>query len=184
MDRFVSNTINRVDKKGRVSIPAGFRTVLGGQSILHLILSVEHPVAEAGGSDFVDMNMQRLSQMDPFSEEYEMWSFCMIGDADELKIDTEGRIILSDHIREHTGITDAVAFVGRGPFFQLWEPERFRTYREEARSKVRTMRRNLGQKNTAVSANSPESQAKPAPPSRSSGGFGSKGRMGNDGQDT
>lgn len=180
MDRFVSNTINRVDKKGRVSIPAGFRTVLGGQSILHTILSVEHPVAEAGGSDFVEMNMRRLSQMDPFSEEYEMWSFCMIGDADELKIDTEGRIILSDHIREHTGISDAVAFVGRGPFFQLWEPARFRSYREDVRSKVKAMRRDLGSKKTTASANSPESQSEQAPPSRS----GSKGWMGNEGQET
>jgi MraZ protein len=184
MDRFVSNTINRVDKKGRVSIPAGFRAVLAGQSILHMILSVEHPVAEAGGADFVDMNMQRLSQMDPFSEEYEMWSFCMIGDADELKIDTEGRIILSENIREHTGITDTVAFVGRGPFFQLWEPERFADYREAARSKVRMMRRELGMKNSTVSANSPEGRTESAPPTRSSGGSGSKGKMGNEGQET
>jgi len=158
MDRFVSNTINRVDKKGRVSVPAGFRSVLGGQSVLHTILSVEHPVAEAGGSDFMDMNLKRLAQMDPFSEEYEMWSFCLIGDADEMKIDTEGRIILSDLIREHTGILDEVAFVGRGPFFQMWEPGQFRTYREEARSKVRLMRRELGRSSSGQS-NSPGSRA-------------------------
>jgi MraZ protein len=178
MDRFVSSTINRVDKKGRVSIPAGFRSVLGGQSVLHTILSVEHPVAEAGGSDFMDMNLQRLSQMDPFSEEYEMWSFCLIGDADELKIDTEGRIVLSDLIREHTGIAGEVAFVGRGPFFQLWEPERFRVYRETARSRVRSMRRELGNAPTNY-PNSPESRAEPTPPSGSASGSGKSGKMGN-----
>lgn len=165
MDRFVSNTINRVDKKGRVSIPAGFRAVLGSQTKLHTILSVEHPVAEAGGVSFMEMNLQRLSQMDPFSEEYEMWSFCLEGDADELKIDTEGRIILTDNIKEHVGLDDQVAFVGRGNFFQLWEPKRFIEYREIARERVRLMRKNLSQ----GSSNSPESRQNQTPPGHGSG---------------
>ena len=144
MDRFVSNTINRVDKKGRVSIPATFRTVLSDVSKLHTILSVEREVPEAGGAEFMGRNLQRLADMDPFSEEYEMWSFCLVGDADELKIDAEGRIILTDNIRAHTGIVDEVAFVGRGHFFQLWEPQRFQDYRETARASVREMRKTLG----------------------------------------
>ena len=100
-------------------------------------------LAEAGGMDFMDSNLRRLSMMDPFSEEYAMWSLCLVGDADELKIDPEGRIAISDNIRDHTGIGDEVAFVGCGHFFQLWEPSAFRAYRETARAKVREMRRAL-----------------------------------------
>ena len=163
MDRFVSNTINRVDKKGRVSIPAAFRLVLGNQPVLSTILSVEHPVAEAGGKDFMDSNLKRLSMMDPFSEEYAMWSLCLVGDADELKIDPEGRIAISDNIRDHTGIGDEVAFVGCGHFFQLWEPSAFRAYRETARAKVREMRRALGQHGSGQSPGfSTQSQNSPA----------------------
>lgn len=143
MDRFVSNTINKVDKKGRVSIPAPFRTILQGQSILHVILNSEHQVAEAGGSQFMDANYKRLEKMDPFSKEYEYWSFYLLGDADEIKIDGEGRIIISDIIREHTGITDEVAFVGRGNFFQLWKPKRFKDYRKEARAQINLMRKQI-----------------------------------------
>ena len=183
MDRFVSNTINRVDKKGRVSVPAAFRLVLGNQPVLNTILSVEHPVAEAGGMDFMDSNLRRLSMMDPFSEEYAMWSLCLVGDADELKIDPEGRITLSDNIRDHTGIGDEVAFVGCGHFFQLWEPSAFRAYRETARARVREMRRALGQHGTTQAGapaagfsgqpqNSPASQTgSHAEP----GAFGSRG---------
>ena len=178
MDRFLSNTINRVDKKGRVSIPANFRTVLAGQSSIHLIMSVEQPVAEAGGSDFMEMNLRRLKMMDPFSEEYEVWSFCLLGDAAELKVDTEGRIILTDQIRAHTGIGEEVAFVGRGHFFQLWEPERFKTYREEARERVRLMRRNLG------SQSQPYSPASLETPDTSRSGQSSGFQMGNKEQDT
>lgn len=143
MDRFVSNTINKVDKKGRVSIPAPFRTALQGQSLLHVILNTEHQVAEAGGSAFMNANYKRLEQMDPFSKEYEIWSFYLLGDADEIKIDGEGRIIISDIIREHTGISDEVAFVGRGNFFQLWAPKKFKIYREEARAQIKQMRKKI-----------------------------------------
>ncbi len=142
MDRFLSNAINKVDKKGRVSIPASFRPVLGDQGRLYTLAAIDQPAIEAGGPQLVERGEQQLAQMDPFSTEYELYSFVLHGDSDHLNVDGEGRIILTDNIREHTGIDDKVAFVGRGYFFQMWEPERFKAYREEAREKVAEMRRN------------------------------------------
>ncbi len=141
MDRFLSNTINKVDKKGRVSIPASFRPILGKTSHLYILSSVDQPTVDAGGVELIERKEQQLERMDPFSEDYELYSFVLHGDSTELKIDGEGRVILSDSIREQTGITDRAAFVGRGHFFQIWEPEKFRAYREEARKKVAEMRR-------------------------------------------
>lgn len=143
MDRFVSTTINKLDKKGRVSIPAAFRANLKGQSVVYLVMGIEHQVADAGGMEFMESNLKRLEQMDPFSEEYENWSFHLLGDAQEIKVDGEGRMILTDQVKEHTGITDEVAFVGRGHFFQMWDPAKFKEYRERARKNVKQMRKNL-----------------------------------------
>lgn len=162
MDRFLSNTINRVDKKGRVSIPAPFRSVLGEQSLLHTVLSVHHPVADAGGAQFVDMLKERLEQMDPLSEAYDVFSLVLEGDGDALRIDPEGRIQLTDNIREHTGIDGEVAFVGRGKFFQMWEPQRFRSFREEAREKVRQTRQPMLSPVQAQANPSPGGPAGPA----------------------
>lgn len=144
MDRFLSSTINAIDKKGRVSIPAPFRSKLGDGRVLHTRLSIGHPTVEAGGPELIAVGEERLARMDPFSEEYEMWSFYLHGEAMRLNIDSDGRIVLGDDIREHTGIADAVAFVGRGHFFQMWEPDRFAAYREAARAKVHQMRGALG----------------------------------------
>jgi transcriptional regulator MraZ len=144
MDRFATSTINKVDKKGRVSIPASFRSVLKGQNTLHCLLSVDHPVVEAGGPTMMQWYERRLEQMDPLSEEYEIWSFHILGDALEMKLDGEGRIQLNDRMREQTGIDNQVLFEGRGLSFWLWEPGRYEAYRTEARAKVRQMRRNLG----------------------------------------
>ena len=125
MARFLANTVNSIDKKGRVSVPAAFRTVLGNQNSLYTKLSISSATIEAGGPELIDAAEARLAQMDPFSEEYEIWSFYVHGDSDQLKIDGDGRISLSDAMREHAQIEDKIAFVGRGNFFQMWEPSRF-----------------------------------------------------------
>ena len=86
----------------------------------------------------------RLAQDDPFLRSFDDMSLFCHGDGAFLKPDGEGRIMVTDFIREHTGITDAVAFVGRGHFFQMWEPERFRAFREEVRARLRAMREAQG----------------------------------------
>ncbi len=144
MERFASSVVNNVDRKGRVSIPAAFRAALGGQSNLHCLMSLEHPVVEAGGPTMTAMYEKRLEQMDPLSEEFELWSHHILGDSVELKLDSEGRIMLNDRIREQTGIEDRVLFEGRGLSFWLWEPTRYEAYRNNARERVREMRRQLG----------------------------------------
>ena len=143
MDRFLSNSINKVDKKGRVSIPAGFRPLLAASSFLYTLMSVDQPTVDAGGIELIEKGEEQLSRLDPFSAEYELYSFVLHGDSNQLRMDAEGRIMLTDEIREQTGITDRVAFVGRGHFFQLWEPDQFITYREEARKQVAAMRRSV-----------------------------------------
>ena len=144
MDRFASNTVNNVDSKGRVSVPASFRAVLKKTSKLHALMSVDHTVVEVGGEQMMALHEQRLERLDPLSPDYEIWTFYLLGDGMELKLDTEGRIQLNDRIREQTGITDKVLFEGRGLSFWLWEPGKYEAYRTEARAKVREMRRNLG----------------------------------------
>ena len=144
MARFLANTTNSIDKKGRVSVPAAFRAVLGNQNSLYTMLSISSETIEAGGPQLIDAAEARLAQMDPFSEEYEIWSFYVHGDSDQLKIDGDGRISLTDAMREHAQIEDRVAFVGRGHFFQMWEPSRFEIYQQETRAKALELRKRLG----------------------------------------
>lgn len=143
MDRFASSSVNNIDKKGRVSIPASFRSVLGGQTMLWGLMSVDHPVVEAGGQEMQALYERRLQQMPLLTEEYEAWSHYIYGGSVELKIDGEGRIQINDRIREQTGITDQVLFEGRGHSFWLWEPKSYEAYRIEAREKVRELRRKM-----------------------------------------
>jgi MraZ protein len=142
VDRFLSNAVNKIDSKGRVSVPALFRSVLQKRGLgeLYALQAIDMAAIDAGGMDLLERYEARLAQDDPFLRSSDDMSFFCHGDGAFLKIDGDGRITVTDFIREHTGITDEVAFVGRGHFFQMWQPEKFRSYREEVRERLRAAR--------------------------------------------
>lgn len=142
MDRFLSNAVNRIDAKGRVSVPAHFRSVLQkrGYADLYALRALELPALDVGGLDLLDRYEQRIAQEDPFLQAAEDMSFFVHGDGTFLKLDQDGRITVTDFLRDHTGITTDVAFVGRGSFFQIWEPSRLADYSRQARDRLVRLR--------------------------------------------
>ncbi|KAA3452700.1 transcriptional regulator MraZ [Mesorhizobium sp. SARCC-RB16n] len=142
MDRFLSNTVSRIDAKGRVSVPAHFRAVVQRRSYseLYALRCLDLPAMDVGGLDLLDRYEQRIAQEDPFLQTADDMSFFCHGDGAFLKLDQDGRITMTDFIREHTGISAEVAFVGRGNFFQIWEPGRLATYGAQARARLLQLR--------------------------------------------
>ncbi len=142
MNRFLSSAVNRIDAKGRVSVPAHFRAVVQqrGYSELYAIRQLEVPALDVGGLDLLDRYEERIALQDPFLQTTDDMSFFVHGDGSFLKLDQDGRINVNDFIREHTGISSEVAFVGRGNFFQIWDPERLRAYGAEVRARLSRLR--------------------------------------------
>jgi MraZ protein len=146
MDRFVSHFTNRLDSKGRVSVPASFRSVLArdGFEGLYVHPSLDAPALDAGGNALLGEIDSLLSQLAPYSEERDSFATALLGTSEILKFDTEGRIVLTDQLKAHAEIGEAATFVGQGTKFQIWEPERFKTHLAEARSRVRELKQRLG----------------------------------------
>ncbi len=154
MDRFVGNVTARLDSKGRVSIPAAFRTVLSrdGYDGLFCYPSPDRSAIDAGGHALMTEIDALIARFAPYSEEREQWSAALYGTSETLKIDGEGRVVLTDTLRLHVGITDAATFVGLGHKFQIWEPGQFRAQLAETTAKVRAMRGRLGSERAAEGA--------------------------------
>jgi MraZ protein len=156
MIRFVSNFVNRLDSKGRVSIPAPFRAVLArdGFDGLYLHPALDSPALDAGGNVLLNEIDSFLGTLAPYSEERDRLSTALFGTSEILKLDPEGRVVLTESAKAHAGITDAVAFVGLGHKFQIWEPERFAAHLAEARAQVRELKRSRGSRPLAGVAGS------------------------------
>jgi MraZ protein len=146
MDRFVSNFTHRLDSKGRVSIPATFRAVLArdGFEGLYVHPALDAPALDAGGNMLLAGIDAFLSTLPPYSDERDHLSTALFGTSEILKVDPEGRVILTESVKAHAGVGEAVTFVGLGTKFQIWEPDRFRAHLEEARAKVRDLKRSFG----------------------------------------
>lgn len=146
MDQFVSTFTNKIDAKGRVSVPAPFRTVLAKDGLegVYCYPSLDDEALDAGGQRLVDKIQTLLEDIAPYSDERDHLAMALFGASEVLSLDQDGRIILSERMREFAGITTHVAFVGLGDKFQIWEPGRFEAQFAEGRKKLSELKRLLG----------------------------------------
>lgn len=135
MNRFLSHATNRVDAKGRVSVPAPFRSVLQERQIQELygFQDFVFPAISIGGPELMERFERQLGQLDAFSPEAHQMSLLVHGGGVFMKLDPEGRLMVTDFIRAFTGITTEVTFVGRADYFQLWQPQAFQDAQQAAR---------------------------------------------------
>lgn len=138
MRGFVSNFTNKLDAKGRVSIPAPFRGILAADGFegLYCFPSPHGPAIDAGGNRLLGKIEGLLDGLQPLSADYDRMSAALYGASEILKIDGEGRIMLSDTIRAYTGITTHAAFVGLGFKFQIMAPEQLTGQLEDGKQRA------------------------------------------------
>lgn len=135
---FLSTYVNKIDRKGRVSVPAAFRAALASGNTKGIVAyrAVKWPAIEASGIDRADELSRRIDRLPDLSDERDALS-AILGDLRPLEFDGEGRIVLPAELVHHAGLAFTAIFVGHGPTFQIWEPERFRQHGEEMRARIR-----------------------------------------------
>jgi len=133
-------------------VPASFRGVLArdGFDGLYCHPALDRPALDAGGNALLAEIEALIDGFPPYSEEREQFSLALYGTSETLKIDGEGRIVLTDAHKIHAGIEDAVIFVGLGHKFRIWEPGRFRAELTQATDKVRAFKAELGTRTAAA----------------------------------
>ena len=139
VELFLSTYVNKVDRKGRVSVPATFRSTLATNSQPNLVVafpSLRVRAVECTGSHRIEEMQRRIDTLEQFSDEYENLTQ-IFADSHPMSMDPEGRIVLPETLKEHAGIGCDVAFVGLGAMFQLWDPARYEEYRAAVRERSR-----------------------------------------------
>ena len=138
MPIFLGSYTNKIDKKGRVSVPASFRAVLSEQTFQGFVAfrSVTVPAVEGFGMDRMERLSSQIDTLDPFSQDQDDWTASIFAEAQPLAFDGEGRILLPEKLIVHASLQETVAFVGRGATFQLWNPGLFEAHQEQARKRL------------------------------------------------
>jgi MraZ protein len=138
VELFLSTYVNKVDRKGRVSVPATFRAAVADQSFPGIVVfpSIKHEALDANGIRRMEEMSERLNTLDEFSEEHENLSM-LFAASQALPFDTEGRIVLPENLLQYAHISETAAFVGLGRSFQIWEPNRFADHQATLRERAR-----------------------------------------------
>lgn len=144
MGLFLSTWVNKVDKKGRVSIPASFRSTLSaGQAAGTPTEMVVFPSLKAQALDACTLShLEKLSDAldnpNMPDDDRELIETAVFGQSVQLTLDPEGRVILPDHLMAFAGITENVTFIGRRNTFQLWDPTAFAAHEQVVREQARS----------------------------------------------
>lgn len=153
MPIFLSSFVNRLDKKGRVSVPASFRAALGSDaSGIVVFRSLQHEALDGCSIGHLELLSHSLDKQDLPPDVFELIETTIFGGSVQLPFDSEGRITLPQHLSSVVGIEDEVAFVGRRKTFQLWSPKKLFAHDAAARSAARAKDISLSKIIAATSA--------------------------------
>jgi MraZ protein len=144
MALFLSTFTNKVDSKGRVSVPSQFRASLVSDNYSAMVIyeSFINECIEGCDIERIKKLSESIDNLDPFSEERDAFATAVLGGSVQLSIDGDGRVVLPENLIKSAKIKDLAVFVGKGPTFEIWEPNRFSEYMEKSKASAR-LKRNL-----------------------------------------
>ena len=142
---FLSAYENKMDKKGRVSVPASYRSHLSnlGYNGIVCFPSFNNQSIEAWSQDRIEKISNAIDTLNPFDEKKDYFATSILSESINLQFDSEGRISLTTKLLKHAKIKNSILFVGQGKTFQIWEPTSFEKFRVRASKKSNIYRSSL-----------------------------------------
>ena len=142
---FLSTYENKLDKKGRVSVPASFRSHLSSLGYNGVICypSFNNLCIEAWPQDRIEKISNAIDALNPFDEKKDFFATSILSESINLQFDSEGRISLTTKLLKHAKIKNSMLFVGQGKTFQIWEPAIFEKFKVSAKKKSNINRSSL-----------------------------------------
>ena len=135
---FLSSYENKLDKKGRVSVPATFRSHLStlGYNGFITYPSFNNNALEGCTQDRIEKINDTIDSLNPFEEKRDYFATSILSECINLQFDSEGRVIFPEKLLQHAKIKNNFLFVGLGKTFQIWNPIIFEKFKKSAREKA------------------------------------------------
>ena len=144
MKLFLSTYSFKIDKKGRISLPSSYRSIISNKKAPEIILFKSFKYKTIEGCDYIRIEniSKRINQLDIFSDEQDDFMTSIFSELKSVKLDSEGRFIVPDDLLSYAEIKNEATFIGLGHSFQLCNPDFAKKRQSESR------RNNLKNKRT------------------------------------
>lgn len=136
-----------IDDKSRVSLPAKFRKVLGAEIImtpgldecLFIFTKKEWAKVKAKLAD----SENNLSFLKADQRSFNRYMF---GRAAEIEVDSVGRILLPEFLKERIGLKSSAIFVGVEDRVEVWNEKAWESYKVKVEKEALGLAEKLGEK--------------------------------------
>ena len=121
-----------LDSKGRLAIPTKYRDALQRQSDGRLVITVNnderclwlYPLPEW---EEIERKLVALPSLDRAAQRLKR---ILIGHATDAELDANGRVLLSQPLREFAGLDKRTVLIGQGNKFEVWDEDTWNSRRE------------------------------------------------------
>ena len=140
MALLIGRYVNKLDKKGRISVPKPFRDIFAHENFsgVYVYPSIRFNAIEACGESYFRELTQRLDDsLEKFSPEQDDLLIAILDNAHALPFDPEGRIVVPTELLTMASVSEEARFVGRVDYFQIWDPKTHEEHRNHGLSQAR-----------------------------------------------
>lgn len=138
---FMGTFQNNVDPKGRVSIPVKYREALGDRFYITKGFDACIDVHTAASWEKMTQLLQKLSVTKRDMREYVRFVF---GNACDVELDKQGRILLPAPLRDSVGISKEVVVMGVGNKIEIWDKATWEEHECAVAPKMADISENVG----------------------------------------
>lgn len=128
---FIGEFGHNVDEKGRVAIPAKFRSKISGGAIITrgldkcLFIFTKQDWEKLAG---------KLVALPLSQSNSRAFVRLMLSGASDVKLDSQGRILVPDYLRKYAGVSKAVKVIGVYNRMEVWDEKKWDTYKNKTES--------------------------------------------------
>jgi transcriptional regulator MraZ len=124
-----------LDAKGRMAVPTRVRDPLTQGGTVKLVLTA-HPdgcllLYPLPAWEPIRAQVMSFPSLD---RQFSLWKRLLVGFAQDIDLDTAGRLLIPPELRDFARITRQVMFVGQGSHYEIWDLEAWQKQLENLRS--------------------------------------------------
>ncbi len=142
---FIGRYRHKIDKKGRVSVPAAFRKILTEEYDNRVIITNNQNRLEIFPYQIFAQRKERVKALPPTLDVVEDYKLFHYGDAFEYEIDELGRLFIPAYLREEVHLSREVVIIGVDEVFDIWDVEIFEQEHQRIKNNLSKIKKGIAQ---------------------------------------
>lgn len=137
----IGEYIHSIDDKNRLSFPIKFRKEMGKTVVV--TPGLDHCLFIFTIKEWESI-AQKLAQSSMLQSDTRSFNRYLLGGAVEVGVDSQGRILIPDFLKERAGLKGKVAVVGIHTRVELWDEDTWKSYKKRVEENADSLAERLG----------------------------------------